>query len=615
MKSSIAIALVFVAVAAAAQTSHSSDDKEMQELLSIVQQETAVATKTRLNSDYVPGNVTVLESDELNALGIRTAGEALGLVPGMQAFLDQSANQSVIVRGLDFPFNAGNIQVLVDGIAIARPDAGITTAALLIPVEQIDRIEVIRGPGSVMYGDFAFMGLVNIITKKQGTRVAARYEVPDKSLLGAARTSWTGLGGTTISANVARLTSDNAIGVDPVRNAEEGRTFGMASVQRGGFTLTGQTVRRDYEPGFAPSAFRERSSAGELRYGRDVSHALRAEAKLDYLRNDIASFSSAFTGHSAKLAVDAVWTGFAHQSWLVSADRSRSTIDDAAHLNPPVPGQPPGPLAPLASNVSREITGFTLQDRVDVNDAVSVTAGARYDSYSDLQSRVTPRVAVVWRVTDHHIVKAQYAEGFRPPTFFELYTPPAPNVVPVYPFEVNATTELSYIYRDAGRVGRLTLFNSILSHMLRPGGVAQPFDARARGFEAEWSQQITPIVKVDTNVSHTNTRDPRTAVPGSANAVASGWLGNVAFLVRPMPDLIAGARWNYNGDRVAGAGFNVVDLTVVKQNIVFSGLSLHAGIKNVLDERVTYLTQRPTGDVTTFVLPRRAAWVEVAWKR
>src|ERR1043166_2434157 len=154
------------------QQKQKGEEKELAELLSIVQQETAVATKTRLNSDYVPGIVTVLEGDELEALGVRTAGEALGLVPGIQDTRDNRGSDLALVRALDFPFNVGNVQVLVNSIAMARSDGGINTSALQIPVEQIERIEVIRGPGSVIYGDFAFMGLGNIITRKDGARIA-----------------------------------------------------------------------------------------------------------------------------------------------------------------------------------------------------------------------------------------------------------------------------------------------------------------------------------------------------------------------------------------------------------------------------------------------------------
>src|SRR3954451_25422180 len=75
-----ALALLFAVNAHAGAAAAQSEEKELTDLLTIVQQETDVATKTRLNSDYVPGIVTVLEGDELEALGVRTAGEALGLV-------------------------------------------------------------------------------------------------------------------------------------------------------------------------------------------------------------------------------------------------------------------------------------------------------------------------------------------------------------------------------------------------------------------------------------------------------------------------------------------------------------------------------------------------------
>src|SRR5206468_9520049 len=107
---------------AGAPTQQTTEEKELQDLLSIVNEETAVATKTRINSDYVPGIVTVLEGDELEALGVRTASEALGLVPGIQSIRDPRTTDLVIVRGLDFPFNSGNIQVLVNSIPLARQD-------------------------------------------------------------------------------------------------------------------------------------------------------------------------------------------------------------------------------------------------------------------------------------------------------------------------------------------------------------------------------------------------------------------------------------------------------------------------------------------------------------
>ena len=129
------------------------------------------------------------------------------------------------------------------------------------------------------------------------------------------------------------------------------------------------------------------------------------------------------------------------------------------------------------------------------------------------------------------------------------------------------------------------------------------------------SQQISPKLKIETNMSHVMTSDPRTISPPSPNAVSSGWLGNAMFLLRPMANVVAGVRWNYVGDRVARGGFSVVDFTISRQDLFVPGLALRAGVKNASNENVNYLLQRPNGTIDALVYPRRAAWLELAWRR
>jgi iron complex outermembrane receptor protein len=589
-----------------------SEEKELSELLSIMQQETDVATKTRLNSDYVPGIVTVLQGDDLEALGIATAGEALGLVPGMQAVLDDRGAPAVIVRGIDFPFNSGNIQILINSIPLTRPDAGVNASALLMPVEQIERIEVIRGPGSVIYGDFAFMGLVNIITRQEGKRVYGRLNARDDE--GGARYAGS-LRGAAYSANVSRLNSDNAVAPSLFHHAHEGRWFGIGTVKRGGFALTGQFAQRTFDPttggGPALLRFHENSWVVDGRYGHDFTSTLHGEVFVSRSRNDISDSISIFKGGLTKLGVSAVWSGLPRQSWLAGADYSISSIDSAAHAVPPPPGQQPGAPQPLVANADRRITGFLLQDRLDLH-AVSVTLGGRLDSYSDLHTRLTPRASVVWRVSDRHILKAQYAEGFRPPTFFELYTPPQPRIVPRYPFEVNATSELNYVYRSAGIVGRATLFHSDIRDMIRPGGVVVAGKAKANGAELEVERQLTSHWKFDANASHVKTVDPRFG--GTSDAAAASWLGNLGLFYRPFENTIIGARWNHVSGRTAYRGYDTAGFTLSRQNLFFPGFSARAGVGNAFNDSVTYLNTRPTGEVSVSPFPGRSAWFQLSWR-
>lgn len=593
-----------------------SDDKELQELLSIVQQETDVATKTRANSDYVPGIVTVLEGDELEALGVRNAGEALGLVPGIQHVRDDRATDSLLVRGIDFPFNVGNVQVLVNGVALARQDAGISTSTLSMPVEQIERIEVIRGPGSVIYGDFAFMGLVNIITRKDATRASVRAGMPRNSQL-ANVILGRQVGSGTCSLNVAQERNVTPTAPLDGRDLNDQRLFTIFNAAVGGFNFTLEGTHRNFNPrvGSEGAPYHDTSWAADARYARDLAPKLHGEARLTYLNNDENDNASAITGKLVRLGTNVTWSGWKRQTLLAGADITRSTLDDAYHRNPPAPGQPPGGLVLFAHGVDRKIFGAMLQDQIDVADKLTVTLGARYDSYSDLSSRITPRASVVWRATDHHIVKAQYAEGFRPPTFFELYAAVLPNVTPRYPFEVNATTELNYIYRGNNRVGRATIFRTDIRDMLRPGGTYFTNPAHSNGIELEWGQQITSKLKVNANVTRIHTLDPRSPSGSDSDAAAPHALANAMLLYRAPANVIFGALWSHVGSRRGGSGFNTLSVTAGRQDVFLRGLGIRAGLRDLLDKAPVYVQIRPNGVLANTTYPGRSAFVELTFKQ
>jgi outer membrane receptor protein involved in Fe transport len=399
----------------------------------------------------------------------------------------------------------------------------------------------------------------------------------------------------------------------------ERRWYGLAGLEAGGFSLNLQQESRTYDPTpiGGPAALRvdETLWSVEGRYGRDLAPKLHAEARLTYLDTDETDGISSFDGNVTRAAVDLVNDRWARQSWLVGADYSISTTDHAAHASPPAPGQPPR-MVPLASDVDRRITGFVAQDRIDLSNALSVTLGARYDSYSDLQSRLTPRASFVWRASDHHILKAQYAEGFRPPTFFELYQPPAPNVVPHYPLEINRTAELNYVYKGTGVVGRATVYRTRIHDLIRPGGVVTPGDALAKGIELEWEQQVSTGLKLDGNVSRVDTHDPRSnAAIGFRNNASATWLGNIGALYEPAHGMLLAARLGHVGDRAYAHGYDTVSFTISRENVLARGLTLRGGVKDAFDQDISYLQVPPVGAPVVLHYPRRSLFVEAAWRR
>src|SRR5205823_2233318 len=116
----------------------------------------------------------------------------------------------------------------------------------------------------------------------------------------------------------------------------------------------------------------------------------------------------AFEDRVGTFGVDVNWDGWRGQSWLAGVEYFSQEMRHASLVVPALPGFPPA--AVVIDDKRRDVSSATLQDRIDLGERWSVTAGGRFDEYSDVGSRFTPRLSVVWRASDRHILKAQYAE-------------------------------------------------------------------------------------------------------------------------------------------------------------------------------------------------------------
>ncbi len=122
-----------------------------------------IATKHGIPLSKAPSMVTVITAEEIKHLGYRTFVEVLRVVPGFEIQKNSDFGHSApAVRGIG---GSERIRVLVDGHHVNNP---LNSAAFLIfddfPVENIKRIEIIRGPGSAIYGENALTAVINIIT-------------------------------------------------------------------------------------------------------------------------------------------------------------------------------------------------------------------------------------------------------------------------------------------------------------------------------------------------------------------------------------------------------------------------------------------------------------------
>lgn len=134
--------------------------------------------------EQAPAAVAVVSSDDVRRLGIDEIPEALRLVPGMDVARIDSHEWAVSARGFDAQF-ANKLLILMDGRTVYGPAyGGVNWGMQDMMLEDLDRIEVIRGPGASLWGANAVNGVVNIISKSardtQGLLVATTGGTEDQ---------------------------------------------------------------------------------------------------------------------------------------------------------------------------------------------------------------------------------------------------------------------------------------------------------------------------------------------------------------------------------------------------------------------------------------------------
>lgn len=136
-----------------------------------------VLTVTRLAQpkSETPAAVTVIDREMIRASGVRKIADLFRLVPGFQVAYDKGTRPIVTYHGLSSAF-ARRMQVLVDGRSVYDVSIGtVSWNDLPLAIEDIERIEVIRGPNTAAFGSNSFLGVINIITlhasQDQGTEL------------------------------------------------------------------------------------------------------------------------------------------------------------------------------------------------------------------------------------------------------------------------------------------------------------------------------------------------------------------------------------------------------------------------------------------------------------
>lgn len=668
------LALILLLVGAAA--AEDPEEAELKELQRLLDRQTELATKTGMNADYVPGMASILSGTDLLDRGARTVWEALSLVPGVSQGLDVTGERQVLTRGVGFGYASGNVKILVDGMPMNATLTATANPVLNLPIEQVERIEVIRGPGSSVHGEYAYAGVVNVITRRRerGFHIQGG-EGPD---LGAGGVwHWEDPGrGRSVSINLVGLRAEGGARVEqdalhaigradlshaPGETNETQRYGALFADLRWGKVFASLGLLDDaYGDHFGINHFlpppsrrpvsRERLLSAQLGGDWDLSETLFARLRLEGLRywrerQDLYAYPpSLLRAPALTLNLDPGPLDPSDQPITMDLDYRESSLLAGADLHwQPVPahqfllglesrqveldraswGWPNFPLAMppdwLDTGARRRVLSALVQDTYRVGEPLTLTATLRHDDYDDLGSYTSPRAAAVWRIDPNNILKLQYAKAFRPPTFYELayQGEDAIDVAEI------ATYELGYILKRPNWEVRTILFHSDLAGPILldgPGFINGP-DAELQGVEVEYVQRLGGGIRVDANLSYVDSTQKATgaALPGGASL-----LGNLALRWQANPGLSAVLQLRYVGERNPGDArppldrYKLLDLTLNWKG-PGPGPELHLGIKNLTDSGVRYPDQLtdfagiPLPYPGSYPRPGRQLWLSVGY--
>lgn len=443
------------------------------------------STITQKNILNAPSTIVVIDEKEIRESGVKNLNELIDRANGILTHSIYNTKKYSVLRGVEMITNPDKIKVLINGHAIAEPFWGDYSDFLTIGLKSIKQVEIIRGPGSALYGTNAFAGVINIITKKpseiDGTIADIKYgsyntqqaevvfgKAFDKLEVGIdanyAKTDgaggileWDSLRGTPLTITPTKLhTGDERWNVDLNLIYEN-------------FSLKAFHIQSDSE--YPASPFYIASEKGlksstkldsvEAKYSFILSDTLQIKLRAYYDNYSFKTFGQMFPrGFFIPFDIDMDGSGIEY--W-----------PDGGHINYGVDSTVTGPEAILEwkitdnnllllgvfyentkwndsyfesdfhpiysfhlpaitkftdtqsfiSNDNHSVYGTFIQDEFNIVKDVYMILGCRYDKYSDVGSTVNPRCGLVMHYNEEKgTVKIIYGSAFKAPTLAQSRT-------------------------------------------------------------------------------------------------------------------------------------------------------------------------------------------------
>lgn len=417
-------------------------------------QEVTAASRTAQAIEDAPASVSLISAEEIRAFGYQTLYDALAATRGVFQTDDRSY-QALGFRGFSRLGDYGNrVLVTLDGHTMNDDQLGSSYVGydFRTDLRDVERIEVVRGPGSVLYGTNAFFGVINVVTRDADSLPRPNVSLAADSDRTARIHVGTGHGdarrGFIAAAGGVKSQGDDLF-LPEVAPEGSGGTIrdadGFESAWIGAKGWLGDlSLQLDYNirdkrygtgafetiPGDPRSTVTDSRGFAELRYEPALGEASRLylRAYLDYYR-----FRGAFPyAPPEDPAEEAI--GVVRDSWdgLWSGAEARVLLTPLEWLSLTAGAE--ARLSLQADLESRDDTGVSLTEDAGfqvysgygsadlrLTDWLTLVGGARFDHFSTFGNAISPRAAIILRPSDAGVLKLMGGSAFRAPSPYELF--------------------------------------------------------------------------------------------------------------------------------------------------------------------------------------------------
>jgi outer membrane receptor for ferrienterochelin and colicins len=412
---------------------------------SLLNTQISSASKYAQKTSEAPASVTIITSEDIERYGYRTLEEVFQSVRGF--YVSNDRNYSYVgVRGFSRPTDYNDrILLLINGHTLNENVYGsaMIGTELGLDLGGIERIEIVRGPGSALYGTNAMFAVVNIITKKgnaiNGFKLSGETgsygRLQGAGMFGKEFDNGmemfiSGLGADIKGQNLYYREYDQlSTNYGIAQNLDWDKYHGiLATMNYHDFNLQGVSTSR--KKGIPTGAF-ETAFNGEASWTLDERSfmELKYDHKLGVDKNIMlrgyfdhyhykGAYPYAIVSYDAS---DGNWWGGESQFWWDLASSNRLTIgaEYQNHLRADYRLWD-AEVTYFNDDFPFQVSSFYLQDEYQMMSNLSLNLGIRRDEYSTVGSSTTPRYAIVYNPIKSGTLKLLYGDAFRAPNVYEV---------------------------------------------------------------------------------------------------------------------------------------------------------------------------------------------------